>query len=44
MNDDLQCVEDKQDELIGRIQKRAGETLVAAGKVLKESCSNCGCS
>ena len=28
-DDDLQCVEGKQDELIGRIQKRTGETLEA---------------
>ena len=28
-DDDLQYVEGKQDELIGRIQKRTGETLEA---------------
>lgn len=38
---DLQYAEGKQDELIGRIQKRTGETREAVEKVLKESCSSC---
>ena len=41
---DLHYVEGKQDELIGRIQKRTGETQVAVEKALKESCSTCGCN
>jgi uncharacterized protein YjbJ (UPF0337 family) len=45
-DDDLHYAEGRQDELIGRIQKRTGETREAVEKVLKESCSNssCGCS
>ena len=35
---DLQYVEGKQDELIGRIQKRTGETREAVEKAVKESC------
>ena len=42
-DDDLQYVEGKQEELIGRIQKRTGETREAVEKTLKESCSSCGC-
>jgi len=41
---DLQYAEGKQDELIGRIQKRTGETREAVEKAVKESCSSCGCS
>ena len=41
---DLQYVEGKQDELIGRIQKRTGETQEAVETALKESCSTCGCN
>jgi len=41
---DLQYAEGKQDELIGRIQKRTGETREAIEKIVKESCSNCGCN
>ena len=40
---DLQYAEGKQEELIGRIQKRTGETREAVEKALKESCSTCGC-
>ena len=40
---DLQYAEGKQDELIGRIQKRTGETREAVEKAVKESCSTCGC-
>jgi uncharacterized protein YjbJ (UPF0337 family) len=40
---DLQYAEGKQEELVGRIQKRTGETREAVEKALKESCSTCGC-
>jgi uncharacterized protein YjbJ (UPF0337 family) len=40
---DLQYVEAQQDELLGRIQKRTGETRLAVAKALKESGSACGC-
>ena len=41
-DDDLQFVEGKQDELLGRIQKRTGETREAIEKVFKEGSSCCG--
>lgn len=41
-DDDLQFAEGKADELIGRIQKRTGETREAVEKALKES-GNCDC-
>ena len=40
---DLQYVEGKQDELIGRIQKRTGETHEAIETALNESRPTCGC-
>ena len=40
-DDDLQYVEGKKDEMIGRIQKRTGETREAVEKAVKESCSSC---
>ena len=40
---DLQYVEGKQTELVGRIQKRTGETREAVEKAIKESCPICGC-
>src|SRR4030095_12839277 len=40
-DDDLQYAEGKQEELIGRIQKRTGETREAVEKAVKESCSTC---
>ncbi len=43
-DDDLQFVEGQQEELLGRIQKRTGETREAVEKMLKESRSSCGCS
>ena len=43
-DDDLQYVEGKQEELLGRIQKRTGETREAIEKVLKESSSSCCCN
>ena len=42
-DDDLQYAEGKQEELIGRIQKRTGETREAVEKAVKESCSTCCC-
>jgi uncharacterized protein YjbJ (UPF0337 family) len=42
-DDDLQFVEGKKEELIGRIQKRTGETREAVENALKESCPSCGC-
>ncbi len=43
-DDDLQFAEGRQDELLGRIQKRTGETREAVEKAIKESCSTCGCA
>jgi uncharacterized protein YjbJ (UPF0337 family) len=40
-NDDLQFAEGQQDELIGRIQKRTGETRAAVEKAVKELCETC---
>ena len=42
-DDDLQYAEGRQEELLGRIQKRTGETREAIEKAVKESCSSCGC-
>jgi len=42
-DDDLRYVEGKQDELLGRIQKRTGETLETVEKAVRECCTNCGC-
>ena len=41
-DDDLQFIEGKQEELLGRIQKRTGETREAIEQAVKESCST-GC-
>jgi len=38
-DDDLQYVEGQQEELIGRLQKRTGETREAIEKAVKEFCS-----
>ena len=38
-----QFAEGKQDELLGRIQKRTGETREVVEKAIKESGSTCGC-
>ncbi len=35
-DDDLQHIEGKQDELLGRIQKRTGETREAVESLIKE--------
>jgi uncharacterized protein YjbJ (UPF0337 family) len=37
-DDDLQYAEGQQDELLGRIQKRTGETREAIEKAIKEAC------
>ena len=42
-DDDLQFVEGKQEELLGRIQKRTGETREAIEKAIKDACSSCCC-
>ncbi len=40
-DDDLQYVEGKSEELLGRIQKSTGETREAVEKAIKESSGNC---
>jgi uncharacterized protein YjbJ (UPF0337 family) len=40
-DDDLQYAQGKHDELLGRIQKRTGETREAIEKAIKEACSCC---
>jgi uncharacterized protein YjbJ (UPF0337 family) len=42
-DDDLQFAEGKQEELLGRIQKRTGATREAIEKAITESCPACGC-
>jgi uncharacterized protein YjbJ (UPF0337 family) len=42
-DDDLQFAEGKQDELLGRIQKRTGETREAVEKAVKDACASCCC-
>lgn len=42
-DDDLQYAEGKQEEMIGRIQKRTGETREAVEKAIQESCGKCNC-
>jgi uncharacterized protein YjbJ (UPF0337 family) len=42
-DDDLQFVEGKHDELLGRIQKRTGETREAVEKAIQDSCSTSCC-
>lgn len=41
-DDDLDYVEGKEDELLGRIQKRTGQTREEIEKAIKES-GDCGC-
>ena len=41
-DDDLRYAAGKEEELIGRIQKRTGQTRDAIEKVLDESCNSCG--
>jgi len=40
---DLTYNEGQQEELLGRIQKRTGETREAIEKAIKDSCASCGC-
>ena len=40
-DDDLQYVEGKQEELLGRIQKRTGETRETVEKAIKDATSSC---
>ncbi len=40
-DDDLEFVEGKQDELIGRIQKRTGEARAHVEAAVSEACSSC---
>ena len=40
-DDDLRYEEGREDELIGRIQKRTGQTRDAVEKAIHESCSDC---
>ncbi len=40
-DDDLQYVAGKQEELLGRIQKRTGQSRDAVEKAVKESCATC---
>ena len=40
-DDDLQYVEGKQEELLGRIQTRTGETRDAVEKAVKDATSSC---
>ena len=42
-DDDLQYVEGKQEELVGRIQKRTGQTREAVEKAIKEASDSCCC-
>jgi len=42
-DDDLKFADGMSDELLGRIQKRTGETREAIEKAVKESCADCGC-
>lgn len=42
-DDDLRFAEGKQDELLGRIQKRTGETREAVEKAVKEAWPSCCC-
>lgn len=40
-DDDLQYTEGKLDELVGRIQKRTGESREFIDKAIKEICATC---
>ena len=40
---DLTYNEGQQEELLGRIQKRTGETREAIEKAIKGFCATCGC-
>jgi uncharacterized protein YjbJ (UPF0337 family) len=40
-DDDLDYAEGKEDELVGRIQKRTGQSRDAVEKAIRESCECC---
>jgi len=40
-DDDLDYVDGKQDELVGRIQKRTGQTRDAVESEIRSSCEGC---
>lgn len=40
-DDDLQYIEGKEDELLGRIQKRTGSTREEIEHVIASECSSC---
>ena len=42
-DDDLQYIDGKQDEWVGRIQKRTGETREAVEKAINDAFSGRGC-
>ncbi len=42
-DDDLAYVDGKADELVGRIQKRTGETREVVEAAIKKADSDCGC-
>ena len=42
-DDDLKFVKGQQEELLGRIQKRTGETRETVEKAIKEYNDGCGC-
>ena len=42
-DDDLRFVDGMSDELLGRIQKRTGETREAIEQAIKESSAACDC-
>ena len=39
-DDDLDYIEGKEDELVGRIQKRTGQTREEVEKAVRESCES----
>lgn len=41
-DDDLRYVEGKEDELVGRIQKRTGKTKEDVEKAINDGCGSCG--
>lgn len=41
-DDDLQYIEGKEEELVGRIQKRTGKTKDEVEEALDEECNCCG--
>jgi uncharacterized protein YjbJ (UPF0337 family) len=43
-DDDLQYFAGQQEELLGRIQKRTGETRESVENAIKQLSTDCGCS